>query len=208
MRLLHQVRAHERLLAKGVYVGAAGGREEWVWNELPDGAQLLRVDAVGSLRELYFTVAGELARVDWLKFAPGAAAESMVRSTVSYFSESAHFGQQYGGGERRYREWPLERDCLRAPPALAALGLLAREIGAAGGVALVFSLREEERGLHGENHRWRAAEIKHTSWRLSREDGAEWRLTLDAHGIPQHIDGADGDDAWQLRDYLHRSTRR
>ena len=90
----------------------------------------------------------------------------------------------------------------------AALGLLAREIGAAGGVALVFSLREEQRGLYGENHCWRAAEIKHSSWRLSREDGAEWRMTLNAHGIPQHIDGADGDDAWQLRDYLHRSTRR
>ena len=53
MRQLHQVRASERLLAKGEYVGAAGAREEWVWNELPDGAQLLRVDAANGLRELY-----------------------------------------------------------------------------------------------------------------------------------------------------------
>ena len=35
MRLLHQVRAHERLLAKGVYVGLRAGAKEWVWNELP-----------------------------------------------------------------------------------------------------------------------------------------------------------------------------
>ena len=208
MRQLHQVRARERLLAKGEYVGAAGAREEWVWNELPDGAQLLRVDAANGLRELYFTADGELARVDWLKFAPGAAAENRVRSTVSYFTESAHLGQQHGEGERRYREWPLGTDCLRAPPALAALGLFAREIGAVGGLALVFSLREDERGLYGENYRWRADAIGHSSWCLSREDGAELRLTLDAHGIPQRIDDVDGGAIWQLRDYVHRSVKR
>lgn len=208
MRLLHQVRARERLIAKGLYLDATGAREEWVWNELPDGAQLLRVDAVDSLRELYFTAAAELARVDWLKFTPVATTDGRLRSTLSYFAESAHLGQQYGGGERRYHEWSLEPDCLRAPPALAALGWFAREIGVASGAMKAFTLFENEHGLHGKIQRWRAEELSLSRWRLSNEDGAEWILTLDERGIPQQIDASVDSSVWRLRDYLYRSVIR
>lgn len=208
MRLLHQVRAREHLLAQGIYVDEAGTREEWVWNEFPDGGQLLRVDTGNSLRELYFTEDGELSRVDWLRITSSARTANRLRSTVSYFAESAHLGQQWGGAEREYTEWALETDCLRVPPAKAAWGRFVEEIRDSGGHARAISLNEGESGLMGEVHRWNAEEISPSDWRLGCEDAREWLLTLAEGNIPQLIQATDSGNVWRLRNYVFHSMKR
>ena len=208
MRLLHQVRSRERLLAQGIYVNEAGTREEWVWNEFPDGGQLLRVDTGSSLRELYFTEEGELTRVDWLRFTASARTANRLRSTVSYFAEGAHLGQQRGDAEREYSEWALGADCLRVPPAQSAWGRFVNEIREAGGNAPAISLNEGEAGLLGEVHRWSAEEISPFEWRLTREDAREWRLTVDEGNIPQRIQATDSGKVWRLRNYVIHTMMR
>lgn len=213
MRLLHQVRPREQLLAQGIYVGGADSREEWVWNEFPDRGQLLRVDAGKTLRELYFTEDGALTRVDWLRITSSASSQDRLRCTVSYFHDSVHLGQQRAGAERDYREWemPVGR-CLRLPPARAALGKFVKEILAAGGSEAAFSLSEDASGLRGEIQRWRAEETAARHWRLSMlsmEDGRErsWLLMLDEWDIPQRIEEMENGYAWQLRNYVTRRGR-
>lgn len=210
MRLLHQVRPREHLLAQGMYVGGAGSQEEWVWNEFPDRGQLLRVDAGKSLRELYFTEDGTLTRVDWLRITSSASSEDRLRCTVSYFQDSVHLGQQRAGAERDYREWEMPGGCcLRVPPARAALGKFVKEISAAGGSEAAFSLFEDARSLRGEIQRWRAEETAAQHWRLSmlsKEDGRErsWLLMLDEWDIPQRIEQVAEGCTWQLRNCVTR----
>ena len=208
MRLLHQVRSRERLLAQGIYVDEAGTREEWVWNEFPDGGQLLRVDTGSSLRELYYTEEGELSRVDWLRMTASSGTANRLRSTVSYFAEGAHLGQQRGDAEREYSEWALGADCLRVPPAQAAWGRFVKGIRDAGGNAPAISLKEGDAGLLGEVHRWSAEEISPSKWRLTREDAREWHLTLDEGNIPQRIQVNDTRDVWILQNYVIHTMKR
>ncbi len=213
MRLLHQVRPREQLLAQGRYLGGTDSAEEWVWNEFPDRGQLLRVDAGQSLRELYFAEGGALTRVDWLSMPSTAAGADRLRCTVSYFQDSVHLGQQRARSEREYREWDLAEGCLRVPPARAALGRFVKQISAVGGSAAAFSLAEDASGLRGEIHRWRVEETATQQWRLSRlsKEGGRmrtWLLILDEWDIPQRIEELGRGCAWQLRHAVVRQGRR
>ena len=208
MRLLHQIRPREQLLASGVYHEAGGAREQWLWNQFPDGARMLRTDRESGLRELYFGEDGALERVDWLKFTVSARVSPRARGTLHFLPDGAHLGEQRGREQRRYHEWELAADCLRWPPALVALGHFARALGAAGGEAAVFFLREGAAGMAGELQRWRARADEPTLWRITAECGDELRLVLDESGagIPTRIVGAWAGRAvdWRLRDFLLR----
>ncbi len=206
MRYLHQVRDKEALLASGLYLSSRGEREEWLWNEFPDGGQLLRVDAEEGLRELYFSPLGELTRVDWLQFRRGTPANERIRGTLSYFPESAHLGQRRGNRARNHREWPLGEGCLRVPPALVALGKLVRAVAARVGEAQVFALRVSAVGWQGDLRCWSAVEKVPGQLQLWLGDGANWQLHLDERGIPQSIQ--TGEVTWELRNHLRRAPRK
>jgi hypothetical protein len=143
MRYLHAVGAHEKFVASGVYVHlqdgeATGTREHWSIHELPDSAQLIRVDddwrdVDGSsvLIEAWRSPAsegGRIERFDISAFGARGDAIKRVRATFNFAGDRLEVGHSIDDAPRRQLEMQLPPGYIVAPEGLVFGGFEAAEL--------------------------------------------------------------------------------
>jgi hypothetical protein len=143
MRYLHVVGAHEKFVASGVYVHyqdgeATGTLEHWSIHELPDGAQIMRVDddwrdVDGSsvLIEAWRSRPGDggrIERFDVSAFGARGAAVQRVRATFSFTGDHLDVGHSIDDTPRRQLEMQLPPGYIVAPEGLIFGGFEAAEL--------------------------------------------------------------------------------
>ncbi len=144
MRYLHVVGQHETFVASGVYIyygedGQPDGRtESWAIHELPDGAQLLRVDrdtrATGQgwlLLEAWRSPIGEggrIERFDVHAYGPADAPVRTVKATYSLYNDYVEIGRTIDETPRQYTEVPLPGGCIAYPRTALFTGPLIAQV--------------------------------------------------------------------------------
>ncbi len=143
MRYLHAVGVHEKFVASGVYIHyqngeATGTVEHWSVHELPDGAQLIRVDddwrdrdGSSVLIEAWRSPAsegGRIERFDISAFGARGDAVQRVRATFSFSGDHLEVGHSIDDAPRRQLEMQLPPGYIVAPEGLIFGGFEAAEL--------------------------------------------------------------------------------
>lgn len=142
MRTLHPVGIQEKFVASGVYVHYQGGqptktREHWSIHELPDGAQLIRVDddwrekdGSSVLIEGWLNPSTQLERFDIHAFGGHKDAIKELRATFVIHDNVLDVGRSVDGGERQYLELTLPPEYVFAPRSVFFSGFEMRQLAA------------------------------------------------------------------------------
>lgn len=147
MRYLHAVGVSERFVASGVYVHhledrPTGTSEQWSIHELPDGAQMIRVDDDHRKRDGSSVLieawrepersGGHIARVDLHGFGGKDAEISDVRASYIVNENVLEFGRSVDKGDREYDELALPETYILSPESLIFGGFEVDELATRG----------------------------------------------------------------------------
>lgn len=135
MRYIHPVGISEAFIASGKYIHHQNGQptgafEEWSMHELPDGAEMIRVDmdaraikGRSTLIEAYRNPDGKIDRVDINAFGQADDAVQHVRATYNFYVDHVEIGRTLDDAERVYEEMGLPAQTLIYPGSMLFLGM-------------------------------------------------------------------------------------
>ena len=146
MRQLHPVGWSERFVASGVYLTyedarPTGAVERWTVHELPDGAQIARVDRQGAGRddvlliEAWRSPPAEGGRVE--RFDLQAVGPARMRASYILYPDRLEFSLRPDGGDERHDALPLPDGALADPGGWLFAGEIAARAASRGPAAVV-----------------------------------------------------------------------
>ncbi|GAB4508518.1 MAG: hypothetical protein OHK0046_01200 [Anaerolineae bacterium] len=142
MRSLHPVGTREKFVASGIYKHfeqgeATGTLERWSIHELPDGAQIIRVDedwrerdGSSILVEAWRSPQGKIERFDL--HAMGGKADEIkdVRATFTFGDGLLEIGRSVDHAERQYLEMIIPEPYIASPKSLLFSGFEVMDLAA------------------------------------------------------------------------------
>ncbi|MFW5691111.1 MAG: hypothetical protein ACOCXZ_01310 [Chloroflexota bacterium] len=238
MRYLHAVGPSEKFIASGHYIHYMNGTptgavEHWAIHELPDGAQMIRVDDDSRKRDGSSVLieawrapaseGGHIARVDLHAFAGNKdAAIKELRATYNLTSDTRlEVGRSIDDMEREHMIYALPTGGrLLSPEALIFAGFEVDELAVRGGSQNVVSYlpvlinessylpvvsRQEAHFVHEEKLLISGREMAARCFDQQHPaTGEVTRLWIDAHAVLLQYRSADGRHTANLTDYARR----
>lgn len=236
MRSLHPVGIHEKFVASGIYTHQQGGLptgtvEYWSVHELPDGAQLIRVDddwrekdGSSILIEAWrspHTEGGKIERFDVHAFGGKSDPIKELRATFTFEGQTLDFGRTIDNGPREQMSMELPPEYIVSPKSLIFSGFETGLLGLDPGdtlpiVSFIPTFLDMGSAFKPVMYHQTVVFLKDDHLQLGKKtyetrqfeqhNAVQQRniLWLDAHDVMLQFKSADGEHGALLGDYARR----